>query len=65
MMTLLAAFLLLIVARPGVSQLSSDQQQLLLKLHNQARSDVSPTAANMLEMVRASSYMIVEKMSQR
>ena len=53
MMTLLAAFLLLLVARLGVSQLTSDQKQLLLDLHNQARSDVFPTAANMEEMVRA------------
>ena len=53
-MTLLAAFLLLILVRLGVSQLTSDQKQLLLDLHNQARSDVFPTAANMEQMVRAS-----------
>ena len=37
--------------RQSVSQLSSAQRQLLLDLHNQARSEVSPTAANMEEMV--------------
>ena len=45
--------LLLIVARESVSQLNSTQRQLLLDLHNQARSEVSPTAANMEEMVSA------------
>ena len=43
--------LLLISARQSVSQLSSAQRQLLLDLHNQARSEVSPTATNMEEMV--------------
>ena len=43
--------LLLIAPRQGVSQLTNAQRQLLLDLHNQARSEVSPTAANMEEMV--------------
>ena len=47
-----ASLLLLTLAvQQGDSQLSNTQKQLLLDLHNQARSDVSPTAANMEEMV--------------
>ena len=51
MSILISLLLLLIAARQSVSQLSSAQRQLLLDLHNQARSDVSPTAANMEQMV--------------
>ena len=47
----LRILLLLIAARQSVSQLSNARRQLLLDLHNQARSDVSPTAANMEQMV--------------
>ena len=46
--------LLLIAARQGASQLTSAQKQLLLDLHNQERSDVSPSAANMEQMVSES-----------
>ena len=52
MVSPLAALLLLIVAGKAVSQLTSDQKQMLLDLHNEARRDVLPTAANMQEMVR-------------
>ena len=52
MSILISLMLLLIAARQGVSQLTNAQKQLLLDLHNLARSHVSPTAANMLEMVR-------------
>ena len=51
MVSLTSLLLLLIATRQSVSQLSSDQRQLLLDLHNQARSEVSPTAANMEQMV--------------
>ena len=44
-------FLLLAVVHHSVSQLTSEQQQLLLDLHNQARSDVTPIATNMEKMV--------------
>ena len=46
-----ASLLLLTLVQQGDSQLSNAQKQLLLDLHNQARSDVLPTAANMEEMV--------------
>ena len=52
MVSPLAALLLLIVAGKAVSQLTSDQKQMLLDLHNEARRAVLPTAANMQEMVR-------------
>ena len=46
-----ASLLLLTLVQQGDSQLSNAQKQLLLDIHNQARSDVFPTAANMEEMV--------------
>ena len=52
-MTRLVALLLLIVAGQAVSRLTSDQKQMLLDLHNEARSDVFPTAGNMEKMVRS------------
>ena len=52
MSTLASVLLLLTVAvRHGVSRLNSTQKQLLLDLHNEARSGTSPTAANMERMV--------------
>ena len=52
MSTLALVLLLLIVAvRQGQSQLSNTLKQLLLDLHNEARTDASPTAANMEIMV--------------
>ena len=45
------ATVLLIVAGEAVSELTSKDKQLLLDLHNGARRDVYPTAANMEEMV--------------
>ena len=50
-MILISLLLLLVAAHQSVSQLNSAQRQLLLDLHNQARSEVSPTAANMEQMV--------------
>ena len=55
MPNLISLLLLLTAARQSVSQLTNAQKQLLLDLHNQARSDVSPTAANMEQMVSAES----------
>lgn len=51
---MLALLLLLLVAatRQTVSQLNITQKQLLLDLHNQARSSASPAATNMERMVR-------------
>ena len=46
---------LLLAVQQSVSQLTSEQQRLLLDLHNQARSDATPIATNMEEMVRCSS----------
>ena len=52
MMAFWGSLLLLAVAvQQGDSQLSNAQKQLLLNLHNQARNDVLPSAANMEEMV--------------
>lgn len=50
--SLLLSLLLLLVAatRQTVSQLNITQKQLLLDLHNQARSSASPTATNMERM---------------
>ena len=50
----------MITTRQGVSRLNNDQKQLLLDLHNQARSDVSPAAANMQEMVSASQGISIQ-----
>ena len=43
--------LVLTVAHLSVSQLTDEDKQLLLDLHNRARSMVDPIATNMEEMV--------------
>ena len=43
--------LVLTAAHLSVSQLTDEDKQLLLDLHNRARSMVDPTATNMEEMV--------------
>jgi len=44
--------LLTVTVHQGVSQLDNDQKQLLLDLHNWARGNATPRAADMQRMVR-------------
>ena len=52
--TAVECLLLLIAVHQCVSQLTSQQKRLLLDLHNQARSNVTPIATNMEKMVSLS-----------
>ena len=56
-----ALFCLLLAVHLSVSQLTNEQQQLLLDLHNQARGDVAPIATNMEEMVSNVINLMIRK----
>ena len=45
--------MLLLPSAPSGTQLTNEQKELLLDLHNRARSMVDPIATNMEEMVRS------------